>query len=246
MLTEEERRNLGGNTLWERVLRGEPGRILGFDQNELRRKDGTTFPVEVGVGAIDYGGGRRILASVRDITARRKLENELRRQALHDPLTGLPNRALFADRLKQALKQTARRRERVTVFFMDLDDFKSVNDSLGHEAGDQLLIAVVRRLSASVREVDTVARHAGDEFTVLLEDLQDVAQATPVAERILEALEEPFEVKGRGVKAAASIGIAWTSRPDTSPAELLDRADEAMYRAKKGGVSRSQFYDAVP
>ncbi|CAN5575749.1 hypothetical protein BH24ACT22_BH24ACT22_21910 [soil metagenome] len=245
MLTEEERRDLDGNTLWERVIRGDPGRIVGFDQNELRRKDGTTFPVEVGVGAIDYGGGRRILASVRDITARRELENELRRQALHDPLTDLPNRALFTDRLKQALKQTARRGEHVAVFFMDLDDFKSVNDSLGHEAGDQLLIAVARRISASVRDVDTVARLAGDEFTVLLEDLEDVVWATPVAERILAAFEEPFQVKGRDIKVAVSIGIAWTSRFDVSPAELLDRADKAMYRAKKVGGARSEFYDLI-
>ena len=241
MLTEEERRARAGNTLWERVMRGEPGRIVGFDQNELQRKDGTTFPVEVGVGAIEYGGGRAIFASARDITARRKLENELRQQALHDPLTGLPNRALFMDRLEHALKQIERRRNLVAVLFVDLDDFKSVNDSLGHEAGDQLLIAVAQRLSDSVRDVDTAARLAGDEFTVLLEDLNGSGEAALVAERVLGAVDAPFKVKGREVRVAASIGIAWTSRTNVSPAELLDKADGAMYRAKEDGKARYEL-----
>lgn len=244
MLTEEERRARAGETLWERVMRGEPGRIVGFDQNELRRKDGTTFPVEVGVGAIEYGGSQAIFASARDITARRELENELRRQALYDLLTSLPNRVLFTDRLQQALKKARRRKIFVGILFMDLDDFKSVNDSLGHEAGDQLLTAFARRLSASVRDVDTAARLGGDEFTVLLGDLNEAGDATLVAERIMEVLEAPFEVKGREAKIAASIGIAWTSRSDISPAELLDQADQAMYRVKAGGGSGYEFYDS--
>lgn len=244
LLTEEERLARAGNTLWERVMLGEPGRIVGFDQNELRRRDGTIFPVEVGVGAIEYGGGRAIFASVHDITARRELENELRQQALHDPLTDLPNRALFMDRLEQALKQIERRKNPVAVLFVDLDDFKSVNDSLGHEAGDQLLIAVARRLSDSVRDVDTAARLGGDEFTVLLEDLDDAREAALVAERILEALEAPLKVKGRQLKVAASIGIAWTYRSGVSPTELLDRSDTAMYRAKKGGKARYELEES--
>jgi diguanylate cyclase (GGDEF)-like protein len=227
-------------------MQGEPGRIVGFDQNQLRRKDGTVFPVEVGVGAIEYGGGRMIFASVRDITARRKLENELRQQALHDALTDLPNRVLFMDRLGQAIKQTGRRKKSIAVFFVDLDDFKSVNDSLGHEAGDQLLIGIARRLSESVRAADTAARLAGDEFTVLLEDLDDAQEATLVAERILEALDAPFRVKGRRLKVAASIGIAWTSGPDVTPEELLNEADEAMYRAKDGGGARWELHEPSP
>ncbi len=242
LLTEEERQAWAGETLWERVMRGEPGRIVGFDRNELRRKDGTTFPVEVGVGAIEYGGGRAIFASARDITARWELENELRRKALHDPLTKLPNRALFMDRLEQALKQTERRKTSIAILFMDLDDFKSVNDTLGHEAGDQLLIEIARRLSGPVRDVDTVARLAGDEFTVLLEGLNEAGDATLVAERILKSLEAPFKVKGRGIKVAASIGIAWASRSDIAPGELLDKADRAMYRAKEGAGSRYEIY----
>ena len=243
MLTEEERQARAGETLWERVMRGKPGRIVGFDQNELRRKDGTTFPVEVGVGAIEYGGKWAIFASARDITARRELENELRQQALHDALTSLPNRVLFMDRLGQALQQTDRREESIAVFFVDLDDFKSVNDNLGHEAGDQLLIGVAGRLLGSIRAGDTVARLAGDEFTVLLEDLNGTDEATTVAERIVKALDTPFRIKGRQVRVAASIGVAWASRSDVTAEELLNWADEAMYRAKKDEGSRWKVHE---
>lgn len=243
LLTEEERQARAGETLWERVMRGEPGRIVGFDQNELRRQDGTVFPVEVGVGAIEYGEGRAIFASARDITARREMEDELRQQALHDPLTDLPNRALFMDRLEHALAQTDRRRGSVAVLFIDLDKFKSVNDNLGHEAGDQLLIELSRRLSASVRAGDTAARLAGDEFTVLLEDLKDADEVTAVAKRILKSLDAPFKVKGRELRVTASIGIAATSHSSTTTAGLLDRADQAMYRAKDAGGANYELYD---
>lgn len=243
LLTEEQRQARAGDTLWERVMRGEAGRIVGFDQNELRRRDGTTFPVEVGVGAIEYGGKRAIFASVRDITARRELENELRQQALHDALTDLPNRVLFMDRLGHALKQTGRREGSIAVFFIDLDDFKSVNDSLGHEAGDQLLIGIARRLSDSVRDADTAARLSGDEFAVLLEDLDDINQAVLVAERVLTALAKPFKVKGRQVNVAASIGIAGASKGSLTPQEILNQADEAMYRAKGRGGTRWELYE---
>ena len=147
------------------------------------------------------------------------------------------------DRLDQGLKQTERRKRSIAVFFIDLDNFKSVNDTLGHEAGNQLLIAVARRLSDSVRAVDTAGRFAGDEFTVLLEDLDGTDEVAPVADRVLRALNAPFKVKGRGLKVAASIGIAHASDSGVSPAKLLDRADKAMYRAKRGGGARYSFYD---
>lgn len=245
LLTEEQRQARAGDTLWERVMRGEPGRIVGFDQNEMRRRDGTTFPVEVGVGAIEYRGGRAIFASARDITARREMENELRQQALHDPLTDLPNRALFMDRLDQAVKQTERRKNSIAVLFVDLDDFKSVNDSLGHEAGDQLLIAVARRLSACLRGVDTVARLGGDELTILLEDLADSSDAIVVAERILESFNEPFKLKGRTRNITVSVGVAVSSSSRDAPSNILDRADKAMYQAKQDGKARYYIGDNV-
>jgi diguanylate cyclase (GGDEF)-like protein/PAS domain S-box-containing protein len=240
LLSEEERAVRGDGALWEKVMRGEPGRILGYSRNTHRRKDGTTFPVEVGVGAIEYGGRRAILASARDITARQEVEDELRRRAFHDPLTRLPNRALFFDRLEHALAQANRRQTFVALLFLDLDDFKAVNDTLGHEAGDQLLISVGHRVSTCVRAADTVARLAGDEFTVLLEDLHEEKEAARVAERVLKVLDAPFRLRGREMRVTASVGIACASS-GCEPGELLHRADEAMYRAKQGGKARYGF-----
>ncbi|MDQ4106720.1 MAG: diguanylate cyclase, partial [Actinomycetota bacterium] len=244
LLSEEEKKARRGETLWERVMRGEPGRIVGFDQNELRRKDGSTFPVEVGVGSIRYGGRRVIFAACRDMTARRELERRLRHEALHDPLTKLPNRALFADRLEHALAQAKRTGESVAVLFLDLDGFKSVNDTLGHEAGDQLLISFGHRLRSSVREADTVARLAGDEFTVLLEHLTDEDEAILVINRIQNNLETPFRIKGRQMPVTTSIGLSY-SDPSADPGELLNQADEAMYRAKERGKARYEVYRPV-
>lgn len=245
MLTEEEKEARKGETLWERVMRGEPGRVAGFDHNELRRKDGSTLPVEVGVGSILYEGERAIFATARDMTARVEMETKLRHEALHDPLTKLPNRALFADRLEHALTHSRRNGGSVAVFFLDLDNFKNVNDTFGHEAGDQLLISFGRRLRSSVRDADTVARLAGDEFTVLLERLNGGAEAVLVVERILKNLEEPFRVKGRQIHIGSSIGVSY-SDSTTPPAELLDRADKAMYQAKKNGKGKYEVYEPPP
>lgn len=241
MLSEEEKEARGDETLWERVMRGEPGRVVGFDRNELRRKDGSTFPVEVGVGSILYEGERAVFATARDITARVELEGRLRFEALHDQLTKLPNRALFTDRLEHALAQSRRNEGSVGVLFLDLDDFKNVNDTLGHEAGDQLLISFGRRLRSSVRDADTVARLAGDEFTVLLERLNDETEAVQVVERILKNLEEPFRIKGRQVSVNSSIGVSYGDS-GTDSAELLDRADKAMYQAKENGKGGYEVY----
>ena len=241
MLSEEEKEARQGETLWERVMRGEPGRIVGFEHNELRKKDGSTFPVEVSVGSILYEGEREIFAAARDITARVELEGRLRFEALHDQLTKLPNRALFMDRLGHAITQSRRSGEGVVVLFLDLDDFKSVNDTFGHEAGDQLLISFGRRLRSSVRDADTVARLAGDEFTVLLERLNDEAETIQVVGRILKNLEEPFRVKGRQVPVTSSIGVSY-GESAADPAGLLDRADKAMYQAKSNGGGRYEIY----
>ena len=155
-------------------------------------------------------------------------------QALHDPLTGLPNRSLFIDRLEHALGRMARDRRPIAVLFCDLDGFKTVNDSLGHSAGDGLLSAVGARLAAALRPADTVARFGGDEFAILLEELGGVGDATAAARRLLEALHTPFAVAGREVFIGASIGIAAASA-ETSADEVLRNADLAMYRAKAEG-----------
>ena len=365
-LPEEERRARGDDTVWRRTLAGEPGEVTSLLRCEHRRKDGSTFPVEVKLGTIDYGGERVIFGSARDvtereraeekyrsifenavegiyqtsldgrfvtanpamarifgyaspeeliarvdsierqlfsdperraelvrllgehgsvsdfvsrgvrrdgkviwvsanahvlrgadgevvgfegtledITERKELEEQLHHQAFHDALTGLPNRLLFTDRLGQALARTGRREDVVAVLFMDLDNFKRVNDSPGHEAGDRLLVGVAERLRACLRPDDTAARLGGDEFTVLLEGLTGADDAMQVAERIIGDLRTPFEVGGHEVLTATSIGIALgdCSR-GRRPADLMRAADLAMYRAKSKGRARYELFEA--
>ena len=189
--------------------------------------------------------------SFRDITQDRALRNELTRQAFHDALTGLANQALFRDRVEHALARIERSGGSVAVLFIDLDDFKTVNDSLGHPVGDQLLVATGARLLTCLRPTDTVARLGGDEFAVLIEDLENEMQATNVAERIVAALREPVTLGSRLVAVSASVGIAF-GRPDKDldGIALLRNADLAMYRAKRQGkrcyrVFLSEMHDAA-
>jgi diguanylate cyclase (GGDEF)-like protein len=172
----------------------------------------------------------------------RKRMGELSRQAFHDSLTELPNRALFSDRLEHALARTRRGQQSVAVLLLDLDGFKQVNDSFGHEAGDQLLIAVAQRLRACLRPADTVARLGGDEFTILIEDITDLAEATRVAERIASSLRTPFVVDGNETTVTTSIGIALNHPGHSEPSALLRNADSAMYQAKNSGSARYEVF----
>ncbi|MCA3748003.1 MAG: EAL domain-containing protein, partial [Rubrobacter sp.] len=178
-----------------------------------------------------------------DITGQKNLEARLVHLAFHDPLTGLPNRALFMDRLEHALARAGRSGDVLAVLFIDLDNFKFVNDSLGHEAGDRLLVAVARRLSGATRPGDTVARLGGDEFTVLLEDIPDRDEASRVAERVAEVLREPFRVVGRELFVSASVGISVSAAGSGSVEELMRGADLAMYEAKREGKDRYRVFD---
>jgi diguanylate cyclase (GGDEF)-like protein/PAS domain S-box-containing protein len=416
MVTEEEAsRESAGGTLWQRALAGEPGTFAFSYEEQNRRKDGTTFPVEVRVGSVDYGGRRMILVSTRDITERKRAEEALkeseelhRRQAqelallykvsnavaqelnlsvvfrtvveavaqtfgytlvsaylledetlvlqhqvgygrmieripitegvsgrvvrtgepvliedvredpafiaavegitsevcvplldhgevvgilnvesmggvvlteadlrlvgalaeqvggamgrarlysrvreseerlayraFHDPLTGLANRPLFLNRLEHARARAKRQSGKLAVLFMDLDNFKVINDSLGHGIGDRLLVTVAERLRTCVRPQDTVARLGGDEFVALLEGLADADDATRVADRIMEELREPFDIDGHTLHASASIGIALET---ASGEDLLRAADIAMYRAKENGKGRYEVFRAA-
>jgi len=178
----------------------------------------------------------------RDITERKALQEQLEHQAFHDILTALPNRHLFMDRLGQTLRRTERRHERkVALLFMDLDNFKIVNDSLGHELGDKLLVAVVERLRSSLRPEDTLSRFGGDEFTVLIEDVASPEDAVRVAERIVEDLREPFVIEERELFVRASIGIALGDASTKSEVDLLRNADMAMYRAKEDAADYRMF-----
>jgi diguanylate cyclase (GGDEF)-like protein/PAS domain S-box-containing protein len=183
-----------------------------------------------------------VVANVRDVTERKEAEARLEYQAFHDPLTDLPNRELFLDRLGHALARTQRRPgRRVAVLYMDLDDFKVVNDSLGHEAGDRLLVAVGERLKGCLRPEDTLARFGGDEFTVLLEEVEGPEEAVRVAERVIDEVRDPFVLDGREFYVRASIGIALSENRTKDPENLLRDADTAMYWAKDKGSGYSMF-----
>jgi diguanylate cyclase (GGDEF)-like protein len=188
------------------------------------------------------------LQSVANVLAaaieRRRSEAETRHQALHDPLTGLPNRALFRDRLQHALARSRRRDTTLAVLFLDVDHFKVVNDSLGHEAGDDLLKALAPRLAQAVRVGDTVARFGGDEFVLLCEDVADEREALDIAERVKECFCEPLAIAGGEHHVSASIGVALPSGTHDGPESLIRDADAAMYRAKERGRARFEVFDA--
>ncbi len=169
--------------------------------------------------------------------------DQLARQAFHDPLTSLPNRALFMDRLSHALTRTERRGEQLAVLFLDLDRFKVVNDSLGHRVGDQLLTGVSQRLAACLRPEDTIARLGGDEFAILLEDVKDDKGPTSVADRLTGELQQPFVAEGREVVITVSIGIAMSTARRMTPEDILRDADLAMYHAKGKGKARYEVFD---
>jgi diguanylate cyclase (GGDEF)-like protein/PAS domain S-box-containing protein len=194
----------------------------------------------------EAGEPLRMIGTVHDITDRKALEEKLRHQAFRDLLTNLPNRYLFMDRLKQAIRRTSRRRgRRVAVLFMDLDGFKIVNDSVGHDVGDRLLVAVSERLKESLRPEDTLARFGGDEFVVLLEDVDGPEDAVRVAERITNEFREPFIIEGRELFVRASIGIALGDDRQESSEDLLRDADTAMYRAKDEAADYKVFDAAM-
>ena len=211
----------------------------------FRRRDGTHFAVEYVSSPLPEGGAPGAVVTFRDITSREAEQERLERIALLDPVTGLPNRLLFRDRLESALVRMQRLPRPLAIFWLDLDRFKAVNDAFGHAAGDELLSEVARRFEAAVRATDTVSRFGGDEFAILCEHLADEADVALVAGHLLAALEEPFELEGAGtaVPVRASIGASLTLDAELTAEDLLARADAAMYRAKARGRGQWQLFD---
>ncbi|HZW21015.1 GGDEF domain-containing protein [Noviherbaspirillum sp.] len=189
------------------------------------------------------GTGSSVLCIVRDVTARRRAQEELKHQATHDPLTGLPNRALLTDRLMQAISYAQRYHRAIAVAFLDLDRFKHINDTLGHDAGDQLLKTVAARLSACVRDSDTVARLGGDEFVLVLYDQANEEITCQALRRVLGSISQPMEICGRELTISCSIGFAVYPQDGRDADTLIKNADTAMYRAKERGRDTFRFYD---
>ena len=207
------------------------------------RRDGTAFPLDVSLGSADTRIGEMAVLIIRDATHRKRSEAAMAHQALHDALTGLPNRLLLEDRLSQALGRSRRAGTRVAVLFLDVDRLKVINDSRGHSAGDRLLTAISDRLRHIVRQGETVARFGGDEFVIVSEGVRDALQAEALGARVTEAFNEPMLVEGVPLKVGVSVGVALEDQ-GASPESLLRDADAAMYRAKEQGRERVVIFDA--
>ncbi|MCI3948416.1 MAG: hypothetical protein K0R11_350 [Acidimicrobiales bacterium] len=229
--------------LESRIAAVRAGEQAGLSELRMVRLDGAVIDVEAVTVPVTYRGGRASQVMARDITDRKRAERALAHQALHDHLTGLPNRVLLHDRLTQALARCARSACHVAVVFLDLDHFKVVNDSLGHDAGDRVLRAVSARITNVLRPADTLARFGGDEFVVVCDDIAGPAEGTRIARRILDALVEPVDEVDGGVHIGASVGVSLAKGDAATADELIRDADAAMYRAKERGRGRIELFD---
>jgi diguanylate cyclase (GGDEF)-like protein/PAS domain S-box-containing protein len=231
-----------------RVDKNRPNEIrdsinkIGFHIGQAtgRKRTGETFPLEI--MTLSLKGNEGVVVVIRDITERRQREEEIRQMAYHDSLTGIPNRKLFSDRLDIALAQAQRNQKKVGIAMLDLDNFKDVNDTLGHAMGDLFLKAIAERLSAELREGDTVARFGGDEFILILPDLKVIEDAIQVAQKIVDSFCKPFLVDTHQLVVTTSIGIAVYPNDGTDEGILLKNADIAMYQAKQAGRARYQLH----
>jgi diguanylate cyclase (GGDEF)-like protein/PAS domain S-box-containing protein len=222
---------------WTRRLLGSYREMTG------RRKDGTMFPLEVALSEIEMSvGSNRLTAVVRDITERKSWESRIYSLAYSDSLTGLPNRLLLRDRLEHAIAAAQRNRTLVGVLFLDLDQFKAINDSYGHHTGDQLLRDIGERTRGCVREIDTVSRLGGDEFVVVLPDLHDRQDAGTIARKILSAVAQPYRIETHEVAVTPTLGISVYPQDGLDAETLLRNSDTAMYHAKEGGKNRFEYF----
>ncbi len=207
--------------------------ISGNDEEIYgQRKNGKIFPIELSIGKTYLSSGIKYIANIRDITERKYAEQNLKRLAHNDPLTNLPNRNLFKDRMQYAIANARRNKQKFYLMFIDLDHFKAINDTYGHITGDQILKHVARRLTACTRENDTIARIGGDEFAVILTNIANQQHTKVIAKKILSLLSDPYIIDNNRLTLSASIGI--TQYPDDGKTinDLLKKSDNAMYNAK--------------
>ena len=228
-------------------IRTGEAKVMGVSGREVAavRKNGEQFPMEVSISEMVLGELKYFVGIVRDITERKQAEQKIAHLAHYDYLTDLPNRALFLSTLEHSIRLARRNDDKVAVLFLDLDGFKQINDTLGHEAGDLLLREVAKRLRHIIRESDTVARVGGDEFTFVLNNIESNEGVALVADKIVAALSEPFDLKGRQCHIGGSIGISVFPDDAGDLGQLVSQADEAMYLAKQSGKNTHRFYSDV-
>ncbi len=204
-------------------------------------KDGTIFPMEVMMSEVKLGASHLFTVMIRDVSEQKISQQRIEHLAHYDALTNLPNRSLFFDRLNQSIISAKRNQYSFALLFLDLDGFKQINDTLGHHFGDLLLVKVAERLGVSVRESDTLARLGGDEFTLILNDAHEQDDVAVVAEKLIESINEPFQLDGHIVNIGVSIGIARYPNDADTKALLIVVADRAMYAAKNAGKNTYKF-----
>ena len=226
---------------WAEIIGGEMSAIGHCREVVAIHRDGRQFPLEINVAEMELEGLKHFVGIVRDITERKRAEGELTQMALYDHLTGLPNRTNFFDKLEFSLSHARRNKSVLALLFIDLDGFKKVNDTFGHTMGDHLLEEVAQRLRASIRESDTVARMGGDEFTIILNNLQDIEGASCMAEKLIKAINQPIDLDGNTCNVGASIGIAVYPDHDGNINDLINAADSAMYQAKANGKNKYEI-----
>lgn len=220
-------------------------RIIGSGRELVaRRRDGSEFPIDLRVSEFILDGRRRFIGTIRDVSSRKLVERRMQHVATHDALTDLPNRTLIQVRIEQLIRRTDRSGQLFAVMFVDLDNFKGINDSLGHDIGDQLLCLAARRLTDLLRAEDTVGRHGGDEFIVIAANLVAPLDASLIAEKVVKALSTPFEIDGRALTIGASIGVALYPQDGRSVDALLKHSDRAMYQAKAAGGNTYRGFSA--
>jgi diguanylate cyclase (GGDEF)-like protein/PAS domain S-box-containing protein len=220
---------------------------IGRGEVTRLRRDGTQFPARITLSLLKDDEGTLIgrVLCVQDITEQRQLEEELRQAALYDPLTRLPNRRLLRDRVEHALVLRSRGRTAVAALFVDLDSFKHVNDTYGHDVGDEVLVEIAGRLAQCVRECDTLARYGGDEFVVLVEEIADPELATSIGHRVLAGFHDPLRTAAGNISLSASVGIH-VATDDDDYDSLLRAADGAMYEAKRSSQGGLRVSPAPP
>jgi len=218
--------------------------IIGKGPREVEalRKDGSVFPMELGVSEAVVGDKHLFIGVIRDVTERKEIESKLVHMANYDSLTALPNRSLLTDRIDQALAAARRHDESLAVLFFDLDRFKDINDTFGHEVGDKFLVAIAERLKSAIRETDTVARLGGDEFVILLSGVDGEAHVGRVIDKIIDDLTQPVSIDGNEFFPSSSIGISLFPRDGDDSQTLLKHADAAMYSAKESGRNQYKYF----